>query len=89
MATFQEVLSTAISSGQMKMVSVNQNMIEIARETKRKSAFVKTGISEELAKGLMHREKVAFIVHMDADELNRISEEIDQNKLKGDVENAS
>lgn len=77
MATFKEVILTALKNDQMKLLSMNQHMIEVASATKKKSAFVKSAVTEELATGLMQRTRVAFILHMDAEELNRISAEID------------
>jgi len=73
MATFHQVILKALQNGQMKMTSVNQNMIQLSKGNAKKSSFVKTVITDDLANGLMDSTRIAFILHMDADELNALN----------------
>lgn len=86
MATFHQVILTALTEGKMKMLSVNQHMVELSKETKRKAGFAKVNITDELVSGLMNRTRVAFILHMDADEMNALSLSIDSNEPPSEAE---
>lgn len=86
MATFQEVILEALQNGQMKMTSVNQGIIELSKGTNKKSAFVKTAITDELVEGLMSKTRVAFILHMDADELNALNLSIESTEQHSEAE---
>jgi uncharacterized protein YfeS len=78
MATFKQALERAIKEDRMKMISVNQNMMQVSMSTKKKSGYVKSAVTDELAEGLLHRKRVAFILHIDADEMNGIAARIDE-----------
>lgn len=80
MATFKEAIETALKSDRMKLLSVNQNLMEVASGTKRKPAFIRSAITEDLAEGLLHRSRVAFILHIDADEMNEIVRNLDEGE---------
>lgn len=81
MPTFAEILSKAIASGQMKLVSVNRDMLEIAKKTKTKPPFVKVAIPEELAMGLMTQRDTAFLVYANGDELDALAQQIDAERV--------
>ena len=77
-ATFKQAIERMMQHESVKLLSVNQNMSEIALATKKKPAFVKTAVTEELAKGLMQRHSVAFIVHIDGDVMDEIVKELEE-----------
>jgi hypothetical protein len=73
MATFKDVLVKALNDGKMNLYSVNQNLMEVSRQTKKKPAYLKVAVGEDLVDGIMRRERVAFVIEMDGDELNEIA----------------
>lgn len=88
-ATFKQAIERALQHEDVKLLSVNQNMIEIALATKKKPSFVKTAITDDLARNLMRRKSVAFILHIDGDVMNEIvsnleTESIEEKSVEGD-----
>lgn len=77
MATFKQTLERALKEDRLKMLSVNQNMLQVSMSTKKKAGFVKSAVTDELAEGLLHQKRMAFILHIDGDEMNAIADQID------------
>lgn len=80
MATFKQAIEKALQAECMSLTSINQNLLEVSSQTKKKAAFVKFAAPEELARGLMHRKRLAFVLHIDADEMDAIVKKLDDDE---------
>ena len=65
-----------IENEEVTLVSVNQNMSEISKATKRKFGHVKVHIEDDIAEGLMARRLVGFMIFVDGDAMNALADEL-------------
>lgn len=88
MATFKEVLIKALERGDVRLASINQNIMAANRKTKRKPHNITIAVSEATLNNhltLGMPKEAGFLVHVDRDVLAAISKELDE-KGKADVD---
>lgn len=78
--TFKDVLAKVVEAEGTLLVSVNQNMSEISKSTKRRDGFVKIRIDDKTADGLMTRRLVGFILFIDAAAVNDIADQLGESE---------
>lgn len=80
MATFKEVLLKALERDDVRLASINQNIMAASRETKRKPHNITVAVSEATINNhLTHGnpKEAGFLLHIDGDVLDAISRELD------------
>lgn len=79
MATFKQVLIKALEQDGSRLASINQNLMEVSRATKRKPNNIKIAVSDETVNNYLSArpKEVGFMIFIDGDELNKIAKELD------------